>query len=74
MLGTILKTIIASTGLILSGFAQTIPAGIHLTVRMGQEISSGTAKAATASMRRWSAVWSSAAKPSPKRERRFAEK
>lgn len=44
MLGTILKTVIASTALILTGFAQTIPAGTRLSVRMGQEISSGTAK------------------------------
>jgi len=44
MLGKFLKTVIASVALILTGFAQTIPAGTHISVRMGQEISSGTAK------------------------------
>src|ERR1700747_1121508 len=44
MLGRILKTAVASTALILTSFAQTIPAGTHICVRMGQEISSGTAK------------------------------
>ena len=44
MFGRILKTAVASSALILTTFAQTIPAGTHITVRMGQEISSGTAK------------------------------
>ena len=44
MLGKILTVAAASTALILTGFAQTIPAGTHISVRMGQEISSGTAK------------------------------
>src|SRR6201987_33665 len=44
MLGRILKTAVASTALVLTSFAQTIPAGTHISVRMGQEISSGTAK------------------------------
>ena len=44
MLGKFLKTTIASAALILTSFAQTIPAGTHVSVRMGQEISSGTAK------------------------------
>lgn len=44
MLGNILKTGIATAALILTSVAQTVPAGAHITVRMGQEISSGTAK------------------------------
>ena len=44
MLGKIVKIVAASTALILTGFAQTIPAGTHISVRIGQEISSGTAK------------------------------
>lgn len=44
MLGKALKTVIASAALILTSFAQTIPAGTHISVRMGQEVSSGTAK------------------------------
>ena len=44
MLGKISKIVISSAALILTGFAQTIPAGTHISVRMGQEISSGTAK------------------------------
>ena len=44
MLGKTLKTIFVSIALMLTSFAQTIPAGTHLSVRTGQEISSGTAK------------------------------
>ena len=44
MLGKALKTIFVSSALMLTSFAQTIPAGTHLSVRTGQEISSGTAK------------------------------
>jgi hypothetical protein len=44
MLGKVVKIVAASTALILAGFAQTIPAGTHISVRIGQEISSGTAK------------------------------
>ena len=44
MLGKIPKIAAASTALILTGFGQTIPAGTHISVRMGQEISSGRAK------------------------------
>ena len=43
MLGKRLKIALAWLGLILTGFAQTIPAGMHISVRIGQEISSGTA-------------------------------
>jgi hypothetical protein len=43
MLGKFLMTI--SVLLSLAAAAQTIPAGTHLTVRLGSEISSGTAKA-----------------------------
>jgi hypothetical protein len=45
MLGRILKTIATALVLALACFAQTIPAGTHISIRMGQEISSGTAKA-----------------------------
>jgi hypothetical protein len=44
MLGKILRVAAASAALFLTGFAQTIPAGTHISVRMGQEISSGAAK------------------------------
>ena len=44
MLGTVLKPAVASFALTLIAFAQTIPAGTHISVRIGQEISSGTAK------------------------------
>lgn len=44
MLGKALTTIFVSIALVLTSFAQTIPAGTHLSVRTGQEISSGTAK------------------------------
>ncbi len=44
MLGKISKIVITSAALILTGFAQTIPAGTHISVRIGEEISSGTAK------------------------------
>jgi len=44
MLGRTLNTIVAALSLTLSGLAQTIPSGTHLTVRIRQEISSGTAK------------------------------
>ncbi len=45
MLGRTLKTIIAALVFSLTCLAQTIPAGTHISIRMGQEISSGTAKA-----------------------------
>ncbi len=45
MLGRFLKTISVLLLLSLAAAAQTIPAGTHLTVRVGSEISSGTAKA-----------------------------
>jgi hypothetical protein len=47
MLRRVLKSAVVSTALILTGFtslAQTIPAGTNIPVRMGREISSGTAK------------------------------
>ena len=44
MLHQVLKFALVSMVLILSSFAQTIPAGTHISVRMGQELSSGTAK------------------------------
>jgi hypothetical protein len=44
MLGTTLKTTAFATLLTLVAAAQTIPAGTHITVRTGQELSSGTAK------------------------------
>jgi hypothetical protein len=44
MLGTSLKTTLAVALLTLLATAQTIPAGTHLTIRTGQELSSGTAK------------------------------
>jgi hypothetical protein len=44
MLGNIVKTGIATAALILTSVAQTIPAGTRITVRTGEEISSGTAK------------------------------
>ena len=44
MLRQVLKSALASGALILACFAQTIPAGTHISVRMGQELSSGTAK------------------------------
>jgi hypothetical protein len=44
MLGTTLKTTAFATVLTLVAAAQTIPAGTHITVRTGQELSSGTAK------------------------------
>ena len=45
MLGKFLKTISIAVLLAAVAAAQTIPAGTKLTVRMGSEISSGTAKA-----------------------------
>jgi hypothetical protein len=44
MLGRILKTTTAAFALTLASLAQTIPAGTPIAVRVGQEISSGTAK------------------------------
>jgi hypothetical protein len=44
MLGTSLKTTVIAALLTLVASAQTIPAGTHITVRTGQELSSGTAK------------------------------
>jgi hypothetical protein len=44
MLGRILKIAAPTLALTLAAFAQTIPAGTHITIRVGQEISSGTAK------------------------------
>jgi hypothetical protein len=44
MLANVLESSIAAAALTLTSFAQTIPAGTHISVRMGQEISSGTAK------------------------------
>lgn len=44
MLGRILKTIVCALAFTLAALAQTIPAGTHISVRVGQEISSGTAK------------------------------
>lgn len=44
MLGTSLKTTLLVALLTLLAAAQTIPAGTHLTIRTGQELSSGTAK------------------------------
>jgi hypothetical protein len=44
MLRQVLKSAVISTALILTSFAQTIPAGTHISVRVGQELSSGTAK------------------------------
>lgn len=43
MFGKMLKIISVAMLLTLAGAAQTIPAGTSLTVRMGSEISSGTA-------------------------------
>jgi hypothetical protein len=45
MLGRTLKITAFIVCLALLASAQTIPSGTHITVRMGQEISSGTAKA-----------------------------
>ena len=44
MLGTTLKLAAITTFLTLITAAQTIPAGTHISIRTGQEISSGTAK------------------------------
>ena len=44
MLGTTLKITALTAFLALLASAQTIPAGTHITVRTGQELSSGTAK------------------------------
>ena len=44
MLGNFLKISAVSFALTLMSLAQTIPAGTHISVRVGQEISSGTAK------------------------------
>ncbi|HST09254.1 MAG TPA: hypothetical protein VLL05_02665 [Terriglobales bacterium] len=44
MLGTSLKAILLAAVLTLAAAAQTIPAGTHLTIRTGQEVSSGPAK------------------------------
>ena len=44
MLGKLLKIAAVLMSLALAAAAQTIPAGTRLTVRMGSEISSGTAK------------------------------
>jgi len=44
MLGRILKITASTLALTLAALAQTIPAGAHISVRVGQEISSGTAK------------------------------
>jgi hypothetical protein len=44
MLGKILKITVLAALFTLLAAAQTIPAGTHLTVRVGQELSSGTAK------------------------------
>jgi hypothetical protein len=44
MLGTLLKFTVASLALTLTASPQTIPAGTHISIRVGQEISSGTAK------------------------------
>ena len=45
MLGRSLKIVFLVTLMALAASAQTIPAGTRLTVRVGSEISSGTAKA-----------------------------
>jgi len=45
MLGRSLKVVFLMTLMALAASAQTIPAGTRLTVRVGSEISSGTAKA-----------------------------
>jgi len=45
MLGRSLKIVFLMTLMALAASAQTIPAGTRLTVRVGSEISSGTAKA-----------------------------
>jgi hypothetical protein len=44
MLGRIPKITIALFALTLTSLAQTVPAGTHISVRVGQEISSGSAK------------------------------
>jgi len=44
MLGRFLKTAVSTFALGLAALAQAIPAGTHITIRVGQEISSGTAK------------------------------
>ena len=44
MLGKILETTAVALAVTLAGSAQTIPAGTHISVRVGQELSSGTAK------------------------------
>ncbi len=44
MLGRILKSTTFLLPLVLAAAAQTIPAGTPITVRMGSEISSATAK------------------------------
>ncbi len=44
MLGTPLKITVSAALLTALAFAQTIPAGTHITVRTAQELSSGTAK------------------------------
>jgi len=45
MLGTTLKITLSIALLSVLALAQTIPAGTHLSIRTGQELSSGTAKA-----------------------------
>jgi hypothetical protein len=45
MLGKSLKFVVLAAFLTLLAAAQTIPAGTHISIRTGQEISSGTAKA-----------------------------
>lgn len=44
MLGRILKVAVCPLALALVTFAQTIPAGTHIAIRVGQQISSATAK------------------------------
>jgi hypothetical protein len=44
MLGKILETTAVALAITLAVSAQTIPAGTHISVRVGQELSSGTAK------------------------------
>jgi hypothetical protein len=44
MLGTPLKITVCAALLTAFAFAQTIPAGTHITIRTAQELSSGTAK------------------------------
>jgi hypothetical protein len=44
MLGTPLKITVSAALLTVLAFAQTIPAGTHITIRTAQELSSGSAK------------------------------